>query len=148
MKHKVKSLSVEQVLKNRCSKYKFLNIDMKTFIVAGGRNFNDEDMIYKALNKVFEGENNFRIISGGATGVDSVAKKYAIEKGIDFKEFPANWSEFGRRAGFVRNTEMALHGTDLIAFWDGKSKGTKMMIEIAQKHTINISLFKIPEFGI
>ena len=54
-------------------------------------------------------------------------------KVIKIKYFPADWNTYGKSAGFVRNIEMAENATALIAFWDGKSSGTKHMIETAKK---------------
>lgn len=68
------------------------------------------------------------IVSGGAQGIDFLAELYAKKKTIPFKEFPADWKNLGKKAGFIRNSEMAEYADGLIAIWDGKSKGTFHMI--------------------
>ena len=57
-----------------------------------------------------------------------MGRRWAIENGIPIKEFPANWQEFGRAAGPIRNGEMADYADALIAIWDGRSRGTADMI--------------------
>lgn len=70
------------------------------------------------------------IISGGARGVDTIAKQIADESGIPFKLYPANWSKYGRyRAGRIRNSEMADDADIVVAVWDGVSTGTHHMIK-------------------
>lgn len=69
------------------------------------------------------------IISGGAKGVDTIVKDIALVCNIPFKEYQADWNKYGRRAGFVRNTEMADVADVVIAVWDGESKGTQHMIK-------------------
>ena len=61
---------------------------------------------------------------------------------VSFKKFIPNWQFYGKAAGEKRNIEMAKHANGLIAFWDGKSKGTKNMIEIAKKHNLRLWIFK------
>ena len=69
------------------------------------------------------------IVSGEATGIDTLGKSFAYENGFHVESFPANWNKYGKRAGFIRNKQMGDYATHLIAFWDGKSRGTKNMID-------------------
>ena len=50
----------------------------------------------------------------------------------------ANWDTFGKRAGYIRNQEMANNADALVAFWDEESKGTRHMIEIAKKQNLAV----------
>lgn len=68
-----------------------------------------------------------KIISEGTKGVLTI--------------FPANWAEFGKYAGYIRNYDMGKNADMLIAFWDGKSKGTSHMIDIAER--LNLIIHKI-----
>lgn len=107
-------------------------------IVAGSRTFNDYHMVASALSAHITPEEQITIISGCAAGADQLGEKYAKEKCIPIRKFPAQWNIHGKRAGYLRNIEMmnyALEGDKpiLVAFWDGKSKGTKHMIENAKK---------------
>ena len=74
-----------------------------------------------------------QIISGGAIGVDTLARQWAKKHKIDYIEYPANWKVWGKKAGIVRNKEMVEHCDILISFWDGKSKGTLQTIQYAIK---------------
>lgn len=101
---------------------------MKVAII-GGRDFKD----YSFLKNVCEKYEMVEIISGGAKGADSLAEKYAKEKNIQTKIFLPNWNKHGKAAGFIRNTEIVERADMVIAFWDGKSKGTDHSITIAEK---------------
>ncbi len=72
-----------------------------------------------------------QIISGGAIGVDTLARQWAKKHKIDYIEYPANWKIWGKKAGIIRNKEMVEYCDVLISFWDGKSKGTLQTIQYA-----------------
>lgn len=72
------------------------------------------------------------VVTGGAPGVDALAERYARELGLAVRIFRADWDLHGKLAGPIRNREMAAYGDRLLAFWDGKSKGTKDMIRAAR----------------
>ena len=106
--------------------------------VIGGRTFNDYELVKETLTKL----DITLLISGGAKGADTLGERYAKERGYDVKLFPADWKTYGRKAGPIRNLQMAEYGDMLIAFWDNTSSGTKNMIENAKKlglivHVIN-----------
>jgi len=103
-------------------------------IIAGSRNFSDYILLKSVLDEFidvisseFKNE-DIEIVSGGAKGADSLGKTYAMDRGLKFKEFPADWDQLGRGAGYIRNKAMGDYGDVLIAFWDGVSRGTKHMI--------------------
>lgn len=73
------------------------------------------------------------IVTGGAKGVDEIGKRFAEKFGLAHREFPADWDKHGKRAGYLRNVEMAEHADALVLVWDGKSAGSRMMKEIAEK---------------
>jgi len=104
-------------------------------IIAGGRDFASVVMMGmfcdRALGKLrFD---DVELISGGAPGADTLAEDYAKTRRYKFKRFDADWDRFGKAAGPIRNRQMAEYADGLIAFWDGKSPGTKNMIEIAKE---------------
>lgn len=111
------------------------NPDMVRLIVAGSRDYEDKTLVYKMLDfytsKIKDRQKNLTIVSGLARGPDSLAIDYAGEHGLNWKEFPADWDRYGKSAGYVRNYTMAWHSTNLVAFWNTKSPGTKNMIELA-----------------
>lgn len=99
--------------------------------VVGGRDFSDKELLYATLDKYQELE---IIVTGDAKGADSLALAYAKEKGIPFEVFFADWTKNGRAAGPLRNKEIVSSGPQLvIAFWDGKSAGTRSTITLAEK---------------
>lgn len=110
-------------------------------IVAGSRSFNDYSKMKEVLSEIVSP--NCEIISGGARGADALAKKYALEYSIPYKEFPADWSTHSKSAGAIRNKQMADYGEVLISFWDGESKGSKNMIENMKKLKKHIVIVKI-----
>ena len=82
-------------------------------------------------------ENKIIIVSGCANGADIIGERYAEENGFTVEKYPADWKKYGKSAGPIRNEEMAEICDYVICFWDGKSKGTKSMIEYA-KNIINL----------
>lgn len=73
------------------------------------------------------------IVSGGARGVDAFAKWWAEFKGKKYIEFLPDWETYGKGAGMIRNKQIVNECDKLVAFWDGKSKGTKNSIDLAEK---------------
>ena len=80
------------------------------------------------------------ILSGTARGVDTLAIDYGKQQNIPVEKYPANWDLYGKSAGYKRNVLMARHADALIALWDGQSKGTKHMIDIANELNLSIHL--------
>lgn len=73
------------------------------------------------------------IVSGGADGPDSVAIDWARNSNCEYKIFYPDWANLGMRAGLVRNDEMVNYCDFGLAFWDGKSRGTKYTIDKMRK---------------
>ena len=128
-------------------------------IIAGGRSFDDYQMLkteslkaITAIVKTATGQDKIKkeqitIVSGGANGADKLGERFANECGLRTRIFVANWDRYSRRAGYMRNVEMAEFAADkenglaygaLIAFWDGQSKGTKHMIDTAKKNGMDV----------
>jgi len=107
-------------------------------IVAGGRDFFNYQLLESRLNKILSQKENVVIVSGMANGADSLGIRYAREHNLLISYFPALWSQNGNRAGFIRNEEMAKNADACVCFWDGKSTGTKHMIDTAE--TMKIAL--------
>lgn len=107
-------------------------------IIAGGRDFN-------VYGKVAWQANNFplhinEVVCGCAKGADSLGREWAKANNVPYREFPADWEAHGKRAGYLRNIEMAEYSDALLAFWDGKSKGTKNMIDEALKRGLFVKV--------
>lgn len=108
-------------------------------IIAGGRDFDDfsflEKSCYKSLASYLERGYKIIIRSGHAKGADSLGEIFAKENNFDLQIYKPDWFLYGKRAGIIRNCQMAKDKDEdkpanmLIAFWDGKSKGTQHMIK-------------------
>jgi hypothetical protein len=117
---------------------------MFKLIIAGGREFSDYELLEKEVIKLLRGKypKDVEIVSGGARGADSLGEKFAKEKGCSLQSFPADWNTYGKSAGYRRNAEMAAYADACICFWDGKSKGTKHMIDLAEKKELLLTIIK------
>ena len=116
-------------------------------IIAGGRDFSDYEFLKLTMDHLLSNiTSEIGIVCGMAKGADLLGKRYANEKGYKVFCVPADWSSFGKSAGFVRNEEMAQNADALVAFWDGKSRGTQHMIQTAQKHklSVRVKLYSSP----
>lgn len=134
---------------------------MNTFkvIVAGGRHFNDYKLVESKLDFILQNKTNIKIVSGACDtgtltynrpdgtsvcGADGLGEKYAAKRGYAVTYFPANWDLHGREAGPIRNGEMAVYvgpAGGLVAFWDGKSKGTSDMIKKAKDNGLKSKVY-------
>ncbi len=104
-------------------------------IIAGGRDFEKQAFVNSKLDHIFRNLNqdDIEIVEGGARGADRCGRVYAETNGIDYVTFNADWENLGRKAGPIRNSQMAEYANKLVAFWDGKSRGTENMIDTANK---------------
>ena len=112
----------------------------RRIIIAGTRTFSDYEFLRKVMSQTFgslsmQEIQEMKIVSGGCQGADMIVR------------FPANWNLYGKKAGPIRNKEMAKYASEaygiLMAFWDGKSRGTKNMIDTAKKHGLEIHIVQI-----
>ena len=97
-------------------------------IIAGSRLFADKNFLYEQMDQMYSNGNFKEVVCGMAIGADSLGRAWAIDKKIPVKEFPANWQKYGKRAGILRNQQMADYADLAVLFWDYKSKGTENML--------------------
>ncbi len=112
-------------------------------IIAGSRSFGDYNRLCDTCDSILgrlSGEYKIVVLSGGAKGSDTMGEQYAKERGYIVKRFPPDWNQYGKAAGPIRNKDMADNADILIAFWDGKSLGTKSMMDIAKKKKLQIHI--------
>ena len=118
--------------------------DQARIIVAGGRDFTDYALLSETLDVILERYtlHEVQIVSGCCRGADALGEQYATVHGIPIKRFPADWLAYGKAAGPIRNRKMAEYAAEgdgmLVAFWDGKSRGTASMIRLAEKYGLRI----------
>jgi len=97
-------------------------------IIAGSREIKDPKVVLDAIET--SGYNITEVVSGKARGVDTIGEVYARINDIPIKEMPAEWTKYGKkRAGPIRNKEMALYADAAVIVWDGISTGTHNMIQ-------------------
>ena len=113
---------------------------MYKVIIAGCRDFTDYALLCSFSDQVLAGAEDIEIVSGGARGSDAMGEQYAREHGYSLKVFPAEWKKWGRAAGPIRNGQMADYADALIAFWDGKSAGTRDMIRKAEEKGLRVEV--------
>ena len=101
-------------------------------VVAGSRDYTNYEEAVEFIEQCIQELavfNDIIILSGGCRGADMLGERYANEYGYKTEEFPAQWDKFGEAAGIIRNKEMADNPDAIICFLDGKSKGTKALID-------------------
>lgn len=106
-------------------------------IIAGTRTIEDRALVEKAISRA--GHLITMVLCGGAKGVDTVGRNWALDKGIPVKYFIANWPAHEKAAGPIRNREMAENADALVAVHDGQSRGTKSMIGLARQYGLHIT---------
>ena len=115
------------------------NIGMR-IIIAGSRTITEYSTVFNAMN--YLNLNPTAILSGCAEGVDKLGERWAKEHKIRIERYPADWEKHGKKAGYIRNAEMVKNADWLVAIWDGKSKGTKHTIDLANKKGIKVFVYE------
>lgn len=112
-------------------------------LVCGGRDFNDENVLYDALDEFHEQHNIGCIIHGGARGADALSSKWAAARNIETFSYPADWDQYGHSAGPIRNAQMLKEGRPMavIAFPGGR--GTADMVGQARAAGIDIYIIRV-----
>ncbi|SDX55609.1 Protein of unknown function [Lutibacter oricola] len=110
-------------------------------IIAGTRTFNDYEKLCTECDNLLQDQNIIEIVSGAYyKGADKLGELYAKQRGYKITRFPADWNKFGKAAGPKRNEQMANYADALIVFWNGKSRGTKNMIELAGQLGLHLKI--------
>lgn len=112
-------------------------------IIAGGRDFHGFKGMWPAESVdlcISKPDLVTEVVCGLANGGDRCGKIWARKNKKPIKPFPADWEQYGKSAGYRRNAEMAEYADCLLAFWDGESKGTKHMIDLAKKAGLTIKV--------
>lgn len=105
--------------------------------IVGSRDFNNYDDLCEVLYSTVNASED-TIISGGAKGADKLGERFADENNVPKKVFLPDWDKYGKGAGFIRNSQIVEEADYVIAFWDGKSKGTADTVKKAEKKGIEI----------
>lgn len=86
-------------------------------------------------------ENTDEIVSGGAMGVDTSARQYALAHNIKLTEFLPEYKKYGKKAPLKRNITIIEYSDLVLAFWDGKSHGTKFVIDNCRKLGVDVKVY-------
>lgn len=117
-------------------------------IIAGSRSIRALGFVERAVRE--SGFAITEVVCGGARGADELGKRWAADRGIPVSLFPADWDQYGRKAGHIRNFAMGEYADALVAIWDGRSRGTKSMIDIMVKlqkpYHVELAGFKAAQF--
>lgn len=108
--------------------------------IVGSRSFMDYKKLKTSILENYKIETITKIVSGGAKGADYLAELFATEFSISTEIYIPDWSKFGKSAGMIRNKSIIENCDEVIAFWDGKSKGTKNSIDLCIKLKKNLSI--------
>ena len=113
-------------------------------IIAGCRDFADYELLKEECDFYLQNQKpeDIVIVSGHASGADALGEHYALERDLQLETYTADWKAHGRAAGPIRNAQMASVAHALIAFWDGKSRETKNMIDMATKRGLQVSVVR------
>ena len=118
-------------------------------LIAGSRTYNDYDEFCKVtdlmLSKIKKSY-NIEIIQGGANGADKFAEIYANNHGYTCTLFKADWDNYGKSAGYRRNSEMhnyikQFEHRGCLCFWDGFSKGTQHNFKLANDNNTPLRIY-------
>ena len=112
-------------------------------IIAGSRSFSNYELLREHCLFLLQEKmraHRVIIVSGHAHGADTLGERFAQEQGLTVELHPAKWKALGKAAGIIRNAEMARASDALIAFWDGKSRGTAHMINFARRRGLEVSV--------
>ena len=104
--------------------------------IVGSRTFKDYNAMHAFIEEMLatmESSTIEAVVSGGARGADSLAERYAQERGLQMIVVPTEWKKYGRRAGFIRNVDIFRECDVCFAFWDGESHGTQQDIELCER---------------
>ena len=125
-----------------------VNTDKFAILIAGTRTYDDYEQFKNIVDSALVNHTpeNTVIISGGATGADCLAERYAKERNIEIIIMPADWDKYGKSAGPTRNRAMhvKLSGYEnrgCLCFWDGKSKGTYHNFKLAKEFNTPLKVF-------
>ena len=102
-------------------------------LVTGGRDYNNKEELYTTLDSIASKYHVEVLIHGAARGADTLAGIWAKDRGVEVIAVPANWTQYGRQAGPIRNRDMLNnHRPNLVVAFSG-GKGTRDMVDISKK---------------
>ena len=118
---------------------------MMRIVIAGSRGFQDYALLDQTLDRILDKQiEPVELVSGHAKGADLLAERFAKENDLPIHIIKPDWKTYGRAAGPIRNRQMLDYAMEelslVVAFWDGKSKGTKNTINTAKSLGIPVEI--------
>ena len=118
-------------------------------LIAGTRSYDDYDEFCRIADSMLSKIKtiyNIEIVQGGANGADKFAEIYANNHGYACKLFKADWDNYGKSAGYRRNSDMhnyikQFEHRGCLCFWDGKSKGTQHNFKLANDNNTPLRIY-------
>ena len=110
--------------------------------IVGSRDYVDLERVTAYVNSL---PDDTELVSGGARGVDRTAEQAAWSRKLTVKCFPADWEQYGKEAGFIRNQDIVNYADLVVAFWDGKSRGTAHTMRLAASQNKLFHVFGVYE---
>jgi hypothetical protein len=105
---------------------------MNVIVVSGGRNYEDRDFLFAALDHAHAKKPISLLIQGGCkSGADLLAKRWCLDRGVHCAQIDALWDFFGNSAGPKRNRAMFLLKPDGLIAFDG-GNGTADAVACAE----------------
>lgn len=118
---------------------------MATLVISGSRCINKYTILVSAIEE--SGFTFDKIVEGGAKGVDELAIEYGLRNNIPVETVPADWDRNRYLAGMFRNLKMLEMADMVLCVWDGRSTGTKHMIDITRKTSKPLYIRRLRCFG-
>lgn len=117
-------------------------------IIAGSRSITSYETVVSAIDaSPYDIDKIGGVISGCASGVDTLGEKWAEKHGISVDKYPASdYDDEGKPATLVRNDAMVADADALLAVWDGESNGTEYTINAAQQEGICVDIYRTDSF--
>jgi hypothetical protein len=106
--------------------------------IVGSRHFPSREVVRLFLTSIPQ---DTVIVSGGAEGVDSWSVEIGRSLGMETLVFQPDWQRHGRKAGPIRNAVIVGNIDELVAFWDGQSRGTLNTVALAAEAGLPTRVF-------
>ncbi len=111
---------------------------MTRYAIVGSRDYPSPDLVKAFVDQL---PDDAVIVSGGFKGVDTVAVEAAEARGLEVQVFPADWARYGQSAGPRRIQTIVENSDEVVAFWDGASRGTLNTVELAREAGLPVTIY-------
>jgi hypothetical protein len=117
------------------------------FAVTGGRDFQGVAMVNQVLDALKARQPDLHLVHGAAKGLDTLARKWAERNGVPHTPFPADWDQYGKAAGHIRNGQMLTEGKPTLVIAFPGNKGTANMVDQARRAGVRVLDLRVVNNG-